>query len=172
MVRSLVEHCNSVWANIGKGQLSALERLQKRAVKWIKNEPLESYTNEQYVTNLKELDLLPFRQFFEYSDLRLFYNVVHNHVPLSLPPCISLVDGLNLRLTRQNQAIIEGLDSTTYNDDTSWRAHSAVRDNFYHRTTRLWNDVPYAIRQAVSQPMYLRKLKSYLFDSVGPTDLF
>eukprot|EP00116_Pleurobrachia_bachei_P019101 sb/3479363/ len=166
------EHCNSVWANIGKGQLSALERLQKRAVKWIKNEPLVSYTNEQYVTYLKELDLLPFKQLFEYSDLRLFYKVVHNHVPLSLPPCFTLVDGLNLRLTRQNQAIIQGLDSTTYKDDTSWGWQGALRDNFYHRTTRLWNDVPYTIRQAVSQPVYLRKLKIYLFESVDPNNLF
>ena len=129
MVRSLVEHCNSVWCSIGKTQLVSLERIQKRAVKWIRNEPLASYSNDQYVSHLNELNLLPFKEMFEYSDLRLFYKIVNDLTPIAIPTCFSRVDAQSLRYTRQNEAITLGLDQTSYKDNTRWNIQSVIHDS-------------------------------------------
>ena len=162
MVRSLVEHCNSVWSNVGKVQLNALERVQRRAVKWIRNEPLASYSDEQYQSHLQDLGLLPINHLFEYSDLRLFYKVVYSHTPIALPDCLSPVNNLSLRHTRQNDAIISGLDHSSYKDTTRPNIHSVVRDSFFHRAVRLWNTVPYTTRQSESLFTFLRGAKAFL----------
>lgn len=172
MVRSLLEHCNPVWCHIGKTQLSALEKVQKRAVKWIRNEPVSSYSNTQYLSYLNELGLLPIKQLFEYSDLRLFYKVVNSLIPVSLPVSITAVNHQTLRQTRQNNAITLGLDNSSYIDKTRWNTPSVVREFFYHRTAKLWNSVPYTVRQSSSYPVFLKRLKLHLSYNIDPETLF
>ena len=171
MVRSLVEHCNTVWSSIGKTQLASLERIQKRAVKWIRNEPLASYSNDQYVSHLNELNLLPFKEMFEYTDLRLFFKIVNDLTPIAIPTCISRVDAQSLRSTRQNEAIILGLDQTSYKDNTRWNIQSVIRDSFFHRVVILWNAVPYTVRQSESHFVFLRGVKNYLADNINSPDI-
>eukprot|EP00116_Pleurobrachia_bachei_P008559 sb/3468821/ len=143
MVRSLVEHCNQVWSNLSVGSFKSLEKLQKRAVKWIRNEPLASYTNDQYVEHLLSLNLLPFKHLFQFYDLRLFYKIMSGMVDISFPDSISPVNPDSLRPTRQNLDIIEGRDVTTLINSSGARSHNVLNGSFFHRTTILWNKLPY-----------------------------
>ena len=62
---------------------------------------------------LLSLNLLPFKQLFQYYDLRLFYKILFDMVDISLPDSISPVNPDSLRPTRQNLDIIERRDVTT-----------------------------------------------------------
>ena len=166
MVRSFTEHCNPIWNNIGKTELYKFERLQKSIVKWIRNEPLASYTNSCYFKHLLGLNILPIKELFIYNNLKLFYKIIHDLVPLPLPHFISPTDPASLRVTRKNFNIIEGLDITSFDDTLNNRAHPSLSKNFFHTTTEVWNSIPYEIRQSASLPSFLVSLKKYLFDSV------
>ena len=168
MVRSLVEHCNQVWSNLNVGSFKSLEKLQKRAVKWIRNEPLASYTNDQYVEHLLSLNLLPFKHLFQFYDLRLFYKIVFGMVDISLPVSISPEDPGSLYPTRQNIDIIEGRDVTSLAISSSARSHNVLNGSFFFRTTILWNKLPYEIRQSTSLYAFNRSVKEYLFKAIEP----
>ena len=168
MVRSLVEHCNQVWSNLNVGSFKSLEKLQKRAVKWIRNEPLASYTNDQYVEHLLSLNLLPFKHLFQFYDLRLFYKIVFGMVDISLPVSISPEDPDSLYPTRQNIDIIEGRDVTSLAISSSARSHNVLNGSFFFRTTILWNKLPYEIRQSTSLYAFNRSVKEYLFKAIEP----
>ena len=55
IVRSLFEHCVQIWRPISECGILKLERIQKRAVKWILSEVEHSYNNVEYVERLKNL---------------------------------------------------------------------------------------------------------------------
>ena len=167
MVRSLIEHCSPIWCNIGRTQLLSLEKLQKRVVKWIRNEPMASYTNSQYVFYLKGLNILPFKELFLYNDLRLFYQIVYKMIQIDIPESIRPVKVADLRSTRQNDDIIAGLDWTTLVDTSnSHKGTSTLHDSFFHRATRSWNLLPYELRQSDTLLIFLTELKSYLFSYI------
>ena len=132
MVRSLVEHCNQVWSCVNVGSLRSLELLQKRAVKWIRNEPLASYTNDEYVDHLLSLNLLPFKQLFEFHSLRLFYKIVYGMISITVPEYIQPVDPSKLRTTRQN------IDCTFW---ANWRAYEYKLFDFRVQISREVNDL-------------------------------
>ena len=167
MVRSLTEHCSPIWCNIGRTQLLLLEKLQKRVVKWIRNEPLESYTNDQYVFYLKGINCLPFKELFLYNDLRLFYQIVNNMIQIQLPNTIVPINVADLRPTRQNRDIFAGIDRSKLVDKSkSYKHSSALHDSFFHRATRFWNELPCEIRQMEDLPSFLVKLKAHLFSTI------
>ena len=173
MVRSLVEHCSQVWSSVNAGTLRSLEVLQKRVVKWIRNEPLASYSNDEYVGHLLSLNLLPFQQLFEFYDLRLFYKIVYGMMSITVPEYIQPLNPSTLRTTRQNIDICEGRDITTlvilsaYSTNT----HRALRNSFFHRATDLWNKLPYPIRQSDSLTQFVRLTKKHLIDTIVPSNI-
>ena len=59
LVRSQFEHCSVVWTPQSVTLLTQVESVQKRAVKWILSEQFQSYSEEDYLTKLHNLDLLP-----------------------------------------------------------------------------------------------------------------
>ena len=72
LVRSLFEHCCQIWSPQNSTSLIMFEELQKRAVKWILEEQLESYSDLIFLNKQKDLDILPIKYKFLFSDLVLF----------------------------------------------------------------------------------------------------
>ena len=78
LVRSLFEHCVTVWRPTETANIDKFERLQKNAVKWILNEEHASYsTVDIYYRKCNELNILPMNMRFDLSDLVLFHKIVH-----------------------------------------------------------------------------------------------
>ena len=53
--------------------IDMFEKLQKRAIKWILREQHESYSDLVFLNKQQDLDIIPMKFKFLYSDLVLFY---------------------------------------------------------------------------------------------------
>ena len=73
--RSQFEHCCPVWRPTAKSTIDLFEDFQKRAVKYILNDEDTDYTPTEYLSHLKELNLLPMEYFFIHNDLILFHKI-------------------------------------------------------------------------------------------------
>ena len=64
---------------------SKVESIQHRAVKWILGEQDHHYNDIEYLTRLRELDLMPMELKFEYKDgdLLLFHQINNDQSVLS-----------------------------------------------------------------------------------------
>ena len=88
-------------------------------------------------------------------------------IQIDIPESIRPVNVADLRSTRQNDDIIDGLDWTTLVDTSnSHKCSSTLHDSFFHRATRSWNLLPYELRQSDTLPIFLTELKSYLFSHI------
>ena len=85
VTRSISEHCAQVWRPTSDSAIQKIERIQKRAVKWILSEMDHSYTDFGYLTRLKKLELLPFKYKFIFSDLLLFHGIFYQNTCIELP---------------------------------------------------------------------------------------
>ena len=49
LVRSQFEHCCIIWRPVTETEISAFEKLQKKAIKWILNGLYQHYDNKAYL---------------------------------------------------------------------------------------------------------------------------
>ena len=71
LVRSIFEHGSSVWKPCGISLEAKMEKIQKRAVKWILGEQFSHYSQTDYNNKLKQLDLMPLNMEMKFTDLLL-----------------------------------------------------------------------------------------------------
>ena len=108
LVRSQFEHCSIlIWRPVTETAISAFEKLQKKAIKWIFNELYQHYDNETYLLRCSQIKIVPMLAFFDINDLVFFHKIVNNKIPFSLPDYIHPYSGKN-RLRQSN------LDSLSY----------------------------------------------------------
>ena len=74
-----------MWRPSSVTLLDKLERIQRRAVKWILSEHDYHYNDFEYLSRLRDLDLLPLKYRFMLSNLVLFYNIYNNKSCVKLP---------------------------------------------------------------------------------------
>ena len=167
LVRSIFEHCCQVWAPQARKALDALEALQKRAVKWILREQHLSYCEEVYVQKLCNLDLLPMKLKFIFSDLVLFYKIVEGMVTIDLPGYVSKVEPKHVRrVTRSTSAIVDGVDNSTYKCNVKPTVN-AFRDAYFYRTIEQWNKLPVSMRSIENIECFKQELKEHLWLNLG-----
>ena len=73
VTRSIFEHCVQVWRPTSDSGILKLEKIQKRAVKWILSEQQCSYSDDEYLARLQKLNIIPMKYRFILSDLLLFH---------------------------------------------------------------------------------------------------
>ncbi len=162
LIRSIFEHCSVVWSPQYASHLSKFEAIQRRAIKWINGEPFASYSDEKYADELKKLKILPLKLKFMQNDLILFYKIVNKMVPIELPDHISVCKAEDTRLTRQNAAVHELTDTSTYRCDIK-PSTDALKNSFFFRTILNWNMLPVDVRQAGGLNIFKSSLTSYLW---------
>ena len=160
IVMSLFEHC-SVIAQYAS-HLSKFEAMQRRAVKWINGEPFSSYSDEKYAEELRKLKILPMKLKFIYNDLVLFYKIVNELVPIEFPDHISVCNAEGSRFTRQNAAIHNLSDISSYCCNIT-PSSDALKHSFFFRTAINWNGLPVNVRQSDHLAMFKSSLTSYLW---------
>ena len=178
IVRSQFEHCIQIWRPNNDTYIAKLERIQRRAVKWILAEYDHHYNELEYVKRLKDLDLLPLRYRFIFSDLTMFYKIYYNKTSIALPEYYKPISNDDMGRLRKNIKPPEYLSGNETinlkhlrkikNDSLSLKciteAHSCVfKNSFFFRTVHEWNRVPTEIRSVETLAQFESGLKSYLW---------
>ena len=158
LVRSLFEHGSNVWNPHNSTSINKFESFQKRCIKWILNEQFISYSEEDYLFKLRELDILPLKEKFTYTDLVTFHKIVHNCIPISLPSTI-VVGHSRTRYATSNS------DHLTYTlgENTLINKHVLGHD-FFIRCLHDWNSLPLTLRESSSVNNFGLELKKWLWN--------
>ena len=97
LVRSLLEYSCSVWDPYHEGDISRIEKVQRNAARFVKND----YTRQSSVTAMmKDLNWKPLQHRRRESRLILFYKIV-NHL-VAIPPEHHIVK--NQRISRNSHS--------------------------------------------------------------------
>ena len=178
VTRSIFEHCVQVWRPTSDSGIQKIERIQKRAVKWILSEMDHSYTDFGYLTRLKKLELLPFKYKFIFSDLLLFHGIFYQNTCIELPQHYirysieerkrlrsvikppdyfgSGVQTLDLQKPRNNKNCDLSLKCTLN------KTNQKYMSSFFFRTVQEWNRLPPEIRKEENFETYKTELYKYL----------
>ena len=164
LVRSLFEHCSVIWRPVTKSQISKLDGLQKRAIKWILHEEYMSYSPSTYIQKCRQLKIMPIEDRFDFLDLIFFFKIVKQHIPVILPSYLQPYQG-HSRLRNSH------MDSLCFVSSISPRASSnAFAKNFFYRTHTKWNHIPLDIREIESITDFKSKLSTYMWGKIIPMD--
>ena len=166
LVRSIFEHCSVVWKPHTTTHLESFDKLQKRAVKWILNEPLSSYSDTVFVTKQFELDLLPMRSKFLFTDLVLFHKIVYNLVNINFPDYIIQLNPSLVTRTRQYASVSDGDDLLKFRC-TARNRINAFSHSFFPRNVEEWNSIPLHIRQIPDPKDFYIELKKFIWSNLG-----
>ena len=174
IVRSQFEQCAQVWRPSSETQISKLERIQRRAVKWILSEEDHSYNDIEYLMRLRDLDLFPLRERFIISDLILFFDILRGQSCLELPSYIkhlSLEERSRLRpkiIPPQNINSVENSQHLnrlrqSRNDSQPLKSEINAKSNsfkasFFYRTLQNWNCLPSEVKEITSKNLFKEKL--------------
>ena len=128
LVRAHLAYATQVWVPQAIELISKLEKIQRRATKFILHLPF--ITEISYKERLISLDLLPVCYWHELLDMVFFYRATHNLVHLS--PSVVPVVRKSARTTRASATsspifVPKKCRTTTY------------QKSFFIRTARIWN---------------------------------
>ena len=150
LVRSQVGYATQVWSPQSVELISRLERVQRRASKYILGLPF--LCEASYEQRLKKLKLLPISYWHEYLDMMFLFKVSCGAI--NLPRSVLPTQNLNVRTTRSVQP--NCLQFRTK------KCYTATYQQFYTiRSTRIWNTLPKLITNKSNS---LFTFKKYLLD--------
>lgn len=148
LVRSTLMYASPVWS-CTKTDMELLEKVQRRATKFI----LKDY-DSTYEARLRETNLLPLSYMREIDDLNLYFKSRHNFCDLDIRHIAPLHEHTHTHFTRTQQDKNKLLAKRT----KTWHA-----DSFYsNRIVRLWNPLPENIRNTVCTNRFIQPFKAKL----------
>ena len=116
------------------------------------------------MSKLKELSILPIKSKFALNDLILFYKIINSLVPINLPEHFTIIKPEDVRLTRKTATILDEKDVTSFKCSIKPSCDS-FRNCFYYRTMKLWNIVPYSIRQQSAITKFKSRVSEFLLSA-------
>ena len=158
LVKSLFEHCGEIWAPNAVVAQNKFEPIQKRAVKWILGELNLKYNENEYVSKLKLLDLLPLQNYFQLKKLKLFHRIRNGTIANNMPPYV-----IQHRLAHSSSNNINKLAVSTKLTQPIIRPFG---NSFFPSSIALWNSIPPNIQNLDSQPEFFRKTKEHFWSSI------
>ena len=177
VVRSQFEHCSQVWRPSSETSYNKLERIQRRAVKWILSEEDHSYNEFEYLMRLRDLDLIPLDRKFQLSDLLLFFDIYQGDSCLKLPEYIKHASEEHRSRLRSKIVPPKDLDNNKAGllsqmrnsrvDSYSLRCevdprNASYKGSFFFRCVQEWNCLPSEIKEIISKPMFKEKLTEHI----------
>ena len=152
-----------VWRPASKATVDKLESLQKRAIKWIRNDRGVSYsTNDLYYIHCKQLNILPIRFRFDYHDLKFFHSIFYNLSCVKLPEYLTLFSGsTRLRSTHLDQLCF--VSSVQPKGTGVSGSRRGFANTFFYRAHLLWNRLPLSLREVEYPGRFRRELVSYIW---------
>ena len=126
LVRPQLEYASSVWSPHTQVNIHKLEMVQRRSIRWVKND-YSRYTSVTDLQNTLGWSTLENRRLA--SKLIMFYKIYHNLVAMPLPNYLEVPT----RLSRHMHPL--SLRQTHVNSDF-------LKFSFFPHTTVLWNRLP------------------------------
>ena len=158
LIRSLFEHCGTIWSPNHDIIKNKFEPFQKRCIKWILNEQLDSYSDKSYYDKLIDLKIMPMSFKFMFTDLTLFYKVLKGLVPIEMPDYI---------VTGTGRASSEEAPLYKLNLDTLSKQKNFFTRSFFPRCISSWNGLPLEVRSAPNIETFQCSLKAWIWQSVS-----
>jgi hypothetical protein len=147
LIRPQLEYASSVWDPLYKTEIDELEKVQRRAIRFIKN----SHDRTASVTSMQnELKLPTLQQRRQLSRLTIFYKAVNNEVAVDLPDYLLI----SVRETRSYHHTLFTRISTRKN---------TYKYSYIPRTTSEWNDLPPDINDQSTVQSFKTALEDYLW---------
>ena len=120
------------------------EAFQKRCVKWIHKESFTHYNGREYIDKLKSIEILPMKYYYYFlrNDLLLFFKIIHEIVPIAMPP----------EITKFNPRTRSNSNSNTNNlykyqlHENVMNTKRFISNSFFVRSMTQWNHLPDNIR--------------------------
>ena len=168
MVRSIFEHCPIVWRPSSSTAIDRLESIQKRAFKWILNDPYVSYSsNNLYYVHCKQLNILPIRYRFDYHDLKFFHLVVNGFSCVNLPEYIQPFQGCRLRSSHlDSTCFVSSVLPRNLLSSQNFESYSKRHfcNSYFYRAHLSWNRLPLSAREIVSTKSFEAALLKFLWE--------
>ena len=141
-----MEYAAPVWDPYYNTDIYKLEKVQRRAARWISSE----YSRTTSVTSLlSSLNIPTLQQRRQISRLTLFYKVVNNTLPISSPPSYQRTQSYT-RQHHLNHFILPQATLNTY------------KYSFYPRTIKDWNNLPINIIESSNLDNFIYLLNNTL----------
>ena len=94
----------------------------------------------------------------------LFYKIVNNLVPISLPDYITVCEPEQTRYTRRNAQIHDQSDTSTFRCSVTPNSDN-FKNSFFYRTMSRWNSLPVGVREVQCISAFKSSLVEYLWSS-------
>ena len=107
---------------------------------------------------------MPIKFKFMLTDLVLFYKIINSLVPINLPENFTFVIADDVKFTRNTSAIINSMDKTRIACSINPSCNS-FKNCFFYRTMKIWNTIPYLIRQEPKISIFKERLIKLLWSA-------
>ena len=145
LVRSILTYCSPVWRPYLLTDINSLERIQRRATKYVLND----YTND-YKSRLMNLNILPLMYTYEIANILFLIKSIRNPTnSFNINNYITFYTGSS-RLAKAHKL------------QHSYSANNISRHSYFNRISRLWNALP-VINLNLSIDIIKKRLRSFLF---------
>ena len=152
LVRSNVEYCSVVWSPYTKKNIEKLERVQRRATKWILK------TEDNYETRLKKLNLMSLENRRFLADVTFLYKALNGISNINIDSYVDFYSDADHYSFRKYDYLSLKKKYTRTN---------LLKFSFFHRIVDAWNLLPYDTRKAVSVNIFKKGVKKYLLDNMS-----
>ena len=150
LVRSNLTYCCQLWRPRLIKDITSLERVQRRATKFILN-----YCSMSYKARLETLKILPLMYWYELQDLLFLIKLLKNPQDnVDIGEHITFITSLTIQGTSGTKLKVQ------------YNRTSIGRHFYYNRVVRLWNRVDHSIDLSLSIPSIKNKLKEVLLGSL------
>ena len=126
-----------------------------------------SYTDQIFLIKQKNLDVLPVKNKFLFSDLVLFYKIINKLVNINLPSYVIKVEPHMIKqVTRNNEKSAKGSDNFKYKCCITPRVNS-FKYSYFYRTVAQWNLLPLKLRTLETIDTFEGDLKEHMWLILG-----
>lgn len=142
-IQSRIDYCSTIWSNCSASVLKRLASLQKRCIKLVSSNKIQS---SEFL--FKYLNIMPLKQRFRYKLSCLMYKIAHGTAPGNLNSLFSFGPS---RLRKRAKYPRPKLN--------------LFKCSFSFSGATVWNSIPYIFRELVSFDKFRLLMKSFVFDT-------
>lgn len=147
LVRSQLEYCTIVWSPFTARNINRLERIQRRATKFILK------TDDDYNTRKEQLNLLSLEDRRFFFDVLFFYRVLNGYINIDISSYIQFY-------SHSERYSLRGKDELKLKKN--YARTNTFKFCYFNRIVHMWNGLPLSVRQAPSVSCFKRGVRDYL----------
>ena len=149
LVRSKLEYCAQIWGGLTKANDLEIERIQRRATRYILN-----FCDLNYQERLCKLNLLPLTYRRDVSDIIFFHRCLYEN-------CVNLNSYVNFTSSSSRET------RNTVDSTKLCIPHCRTQGNklsYFKRIVNTWNKIPADVRMIVDKPTFKRHVTKIFYN--------